>query len=322
MQRLMMFLLAASFCSWSGAQVAPARSEFVTLGTGGGPVMRGKRSEPANAVVVGKDVYLFDTGAGTERQMLAAGLPLPNVRAIFISHHHIDHNADLGQLLASRWIFNHVGPLPVIGPPGTTEMVRGLGAAFRAVELAPIGGPRRPALAATAQVQDLAATMDVPTEVYKDANIRVLAITNAHYHFAPQTAEGQFARSYSFRIEAADRTYVYTGDTGPSQNVITLARGADLLVSEVIDLDAVSRQLKALPAYTPAALRAMIQHMEEDHLTPAEVGKLAGAAGVRAVVLTHLSPGMDDETDLSGYTSGIKPAFNGAVHVARDLERY
>jgi ribonuclease BN (tRNA processing enzyme) len=308
-------LLAAS-------SLSSVASEFVTLGTGGGPVMRGKRSEPANAVVVGRDVYLFDTGAGTERQLLAAGLALPRVRAIFISHHHIDHNADLGQLLASRWIFNHVQPLPLVGPPGTREMVAGLSAAFRPVELAPIGGPRRPELAATVQARDLASDMDTPTEIYKDEQIRVLAVTNTHYHFDPQSAEARFSRSYSFRIEARDRSYVYTGDTGPSKNVEQLAKGADVLVSEVIDLNAVGRLLKALPNYPPAMLSSMLRHMEEDHLTPAEVGKLAASAGVRQVVLTHLSPGMDDETDLSGYSRGIQPIYQGPVHVARDLDRY
>ena len=100
-----------------------ARAEFVTLGTGGGPLTRLNRSQPANAVVVGADIYLFDVGDGVQRQMMASGLPLRDVRAIFISHHHIDHNGDLAPLLITRWLFSSHEPVPVLGPPGTVAMV-------------------------------------------------------------------------------------------------------------------------------------------------------------------------------------------------------
>jgi ribonuclease BN (tRNA processing enzyme) len=85
----------------AGEPVAPG-AQFVTLGTGGGPVTRVKRSEPANAVVVGKAVYLFDAGDGAQRQLAAANLPLESVRAIFLSHHHIDHNGGLAPIGSPR----------------------------------------------------------------------------------------------------------------------------------------------------------------------------------------------------------------------------
>lgn len=311
----------------SDAPAAPvaARSAFVTLGTGGGPVIRRERSEPANAIVVGKAVYLFDTGSGVERQMVGARLSLADVRAVFISHHHIDHNADLGQVLNSRWMFNATNVLPVIGPPGTVDMVRALSQAARPAELAPIGsvgGEGKIAIEKTVHAADMAPAMDQPTVVYKDENIRVLAVTNDHYHFAPGSAAAQVSRSYSFRIEAPDKVYVYTGDTGPSRNLARLAAGADVLVSEVIDLDKMARILKRASDLPPAMLPNMIRHMEEDHLTPAEIGKLAAAAHVGEVVLTHVVPGMDGETDLDGYVNGIAPAFSGPVKLARDLDRF
>jgi ribonuclease BN (tRNA processing enzyme) len=329
MKKLFTGLLFTVSCAAALAQTpgtpATPRSEFVTLGTGGGPLIRRERSEPANAIIVGKTVYLFDTGSGVERQMAGARLSLLDVRAVFISHHHIDHNADLGQLLNSRWMFNATTPLPVIGPPGTVEMVHALAQAARPVELSPIGsvgGKARIAIERTVRAEDLAPTMDKPTEVYKDENIRVLAVTNEHYHFAPGSPAAKFSRSYSFRIEAPDRTYVYTGDTGPSKNLETLAAGADMLVSEVIDLDKMAKVLTRAQDLPPAMLPNMIKHMEEDHLTPSEIGKLAAAAGVKQVVLTHVAPGMDGEAGLDGYVNGIAPAFGGPVKLARDLDRF
>ncbi|OYY91634.1 MAG: hypothetical protein B7Y45_01200 [Sphingomonas sp. 28-66-16] len=305
-------------------EASKARATFVTLGTGGGPVIRLKRSEPANAVVVNGAVYLFDAGDGVQRQMLAADLALPTVRAVFVSHHHIDHNAALGPLLVSRWLFNGYVPLPVIGPPGTVAMVAGIATAFRATELAPIaiGGPPKPALADTIAATDMAKTMDTPTLVYSDENIRVFAITNDHYHFASGSPEAAAARSYSFRIETAGRSFVYTGDTGPSPHLEALAKGADVLISEVIDLAAMSAILERATDIPPGALAPMIAHMAQDHLTPANVGAIAARAGVKQVVLTHLVPGLDSETDMSGYLEGLTATYHGPVAIAHDLDRF
>jgi ribonuclease BN (tRNA processing enzyme) len=127
-------------------------------------------------------------------------------------------------------------------------------------------------------------------------------------------------RAYAFRIEAAGRTFVYTGDTGPTENLDKLAKGADVLVSEVIDLQAAAAMArKTLP---PEAVAPLIPHLRQDHLTPEQVGQVAGRADVREVVVTHLSPGLDSEKDVSGYTQGIAPAFKGKVVVAADLDRF
>jgi ribonuclease BN (tRNA processing enzyme) len=298
-------------------------AEFITLGTGGGPIIRLRRSQPANALVIGNAVYLFDAGDGVQRQLRGANLSLGNVRAIFISHHHLDHDAGLGPLLAARWLFNSYRPLPVLGPPGTIGMLARLGEAYRSVELAPItiGGPAKPAIAATIAARDLSPDMDQPMLVYEDENIRVLAVTNAHYHFPPGEA-ARVSRSYSFRIEAGGRSIVYNGDTGWSDNVVRLAEGADMLVTEVIDMRAMEAVLRRAPDLPAAALAPMLAHMVQDHLTPDQVGRLAAAAHVGRVVLTHLAPGNDDEPDTRGYTTGISTHFRGPVTVANDLDRF
>jgi ribonuclease BN (tRNA processing enzyme) len=299
-------------------------AEFVTLGTGGGPLTRLKRSEPANAVIVNGAVYLFDVGDGAQRQLVAAGTTLRQLRAVFVSHHHIDHDGGLAPLLVTRWLFNNHTPLPVIGPPGTKAMTKGIASAYRATELAPItiGGPPKPALAATIDARDLALAMDEPTLIYSDENIRVLAVTNDHYHFAPGSPEAEIARSYSFRIEAGGRSFVYTGDTGPSSNLEKLAKGADVLVSEVIDMAAMKTVLDDATDIAAPARAPMIAHMVEDHLTPTQIGILAATAGVKRIVLTHLAPGLDDERNTSGYVAGLAAHYKGPVTVAHDLDRF
>ena len=305
------------------APVTNAGPVFITLGTGGGTRIRTERAESANAMLVNGAVYVFDAGGGTIRQLTAAKLPLRQLRAVFISHHHLDHNAGLAPVLLNRWLLSRQPqPLPILGPPGTVALVRGLTAAYHVAELAPVTNSKTasPSLASTLAPHDLAATMNAPQLVYQDENLRVLAVTNTHYHFPAGSAAARFSRSYAYRIETPGRTFVYTGDTGPSAHVERLARGADVLVSEVIDTTQALAQRRAQAS--PAALRALAEHLRQDHLTPTEVGKLAAAAGVKQVVLTHLGPGADGETDLSGYTRGLGTYYSGPVRVARDLDRF
>ena len=138
------------------AAPASAQDRWITLGTSGGPQVRVERAQIANALVLGEDIYLFDTGNDVQRQMARAGLAESRIRAIILSHHHLDHVADLGPLLITRWTFGG-GPLKVIGPAGTRALVDGLIAAAAPVTLAgyPTGGPAKPGLAALVAGADL-----------------------------------------------------------------------------------------------------------------------------------------------------------------------
>lgn len=302
---------------------APSMS-VITLGTGGGPSYRTKRSLSANAVRVGEKTYIVDTGDGLMRQLAAAGIDIASVNAVFITHHHFDHNADLGPLMVFRWLAGQHTPLPIIGPPLTREMVERQGSAWRGTELAPItiGGPAQPPIASTVSVQELPAELLEPAVVYRDGELRVKAVLNDHYHFAEGSDSAALARSYALRFELPGRAIVFTGDTGPSARVERLAEGADVLVSEVIDLDRIAEQWRARSDADPAYIQGLIEHLRQDHLTPEDVGKLASRAKVRHVVLSHIVPGWDEETDLSVYTAGVKKHFKGPVDVASDLDRY
>ncbi len=158
--------------------------------------------------------------------------------------------------------------------------------------------------------------------IFRDENIAVTAVANSHYHFKPGSAAERFARSYAFRIEAAGRVIILTGDTGPSAAVTRIAQGADLLVSEVIDLPGVRRTIESLPNIAPTFVDALMNHMRHDHLTPVDVGRMAKAAGVRCVVLTHIAPGSDGDNNLSVNRNGTVSIFSGPVIVARDLDRF
>ena len=99
---------------------------------------------------------------------------------------------------------------------------------------------------------------------------------------------GPIKPAFAYRFDTAGRSIVISGDTGYSEALIDLARGADVLVHEAIYLPAIDRLLAKNP--NAATLRS---HLIEGHTTPEDAGRVATAAGVRHLVLSHLVPGDD-----------------------------
>lgn len=299
---------------------------WITLGTAGGPPMHASQSQIANAVVVDGNVYLFDVGNGVLRQLAAAGLGVRDIRAVFLSHHHMDHNADVGPVIISTWLFGSGEPaLPVIGPPGTKALVDGIVAANAATVLAsfPVDRPAKRALADSVAATDLPREPDGSVLAYEDEHISVRAMTVDHYQVPPAQPLPEMPVAVGYRVVAGDRLFAYSGDTGPSENLVRLAEGADILVTEVVDLEAIERSLRAMiPDPAPGQIEALVHNMGCNHLTPQAIGDTAARAAVGHVVLTHYVPAFDDQPDIDAFVRGIAPTYDGQVTPARDLDHF
>src|SRR5436309_1157942 len=79
------------------------RTRLILLGTGGGPRPKKAASAPAQVIVANDTAYVVDCGNGVARQLVFAGVPLPTLRHIFITHQHSDHNADYGNSILHAW---------------------------------------------------------------------------------------------------------------------------------------------------------------------------------------------------------------------------
>lgn len=116
---------AAALASPALAQTpAKTRTRIVFLGTKGGPRVTMGASNPANLVVVNDTPYVIDCGAGVSRQLVAAGVPIPSVKHIFISHHHSDHNLEYGNLFYNAWAAGLSTPIHSFGPKGIEAMTK------------------------------------------------------------------------------------------------------------------------------------------------------------------------------------------------------
>ncbi|MBX3592856.1 MBL fold metallo-hydrolase [Sphingomonas sp.] len=302
---------------------APLDAHWVTLGTSGGPSVQIERAQISNALVVGDAIYVFDAGNDVQRQMAKAGLAERNVKAVFLSHHHLDHNADLGPIIVTHWLFGR-GVLPVYGPDGTKTLVQGLVAANAPTVLAsfPTIGPAKPALGDTVSATDLARDMTDPVPIYQDERIKVTAITVNHYELPPSVPMAALPQAVAYRVEAGGKSWVFSGDTGPSAGLEKLAKGADTLIVEVVDLDAIGQTLSRVPGMPDAVRQNLVTGMAVNHLPAIEIGKLAKRAGVGRVVLTHFVPSPEAIDNPMRIVEAIHRNYNGPVTMASDLERF
>ena len=90
-----------------------------------------------------------------------------------------------------------------------------------------------------------------------------------------------------------------------------------MLVSEVVEPDAVARLAERIGNGGDRLAHAILSH----HVTPAEVGRVARAAGVKKVVLTHRIPVDDPEITDATWVDGVRQAYDGEVVVGHDLRR-
>ncbi len=176
-------------------------------------------------------------------------------------------------------------PINIYGPPQTKELVDAafhfITVGFRPFENLP------PPTNGSYQSPFVTHEFDRDGVVFQDDKIRVIAVQNSHYALMPPQRRGQF-KSFSYRIETLHGVIVFTGDTGPSQAVERLARGADVLVAEANngnpqDVEKVTASMAARNHWSSKQAKAFQAHFEVEHLDTHEVGHLAAKARVKAV---------------------------------------
>jgi len=249
--------------------------ELVVLGSGT-VAPSPHRTAPAHWVSAGDVRVLLDCGAGMLHRAARHGVPWPGVTHVALTHFHPDHWGELPMLLfALRW-----GTLParstvlrVIGPAGLRTRLTVLAGALGDWVLEP-GYPLEVLEIAPGERLELAP--GVHLEAWK----------------TPHTDE-----SLAYAVQDAEVRLVYTGDTGPSDDLARFAKGCDLLLAEC-----------SLPDDQAIGI----------HLTPSQAGALARAAGARGLVLAHMYPAIEG-TDPASVAAR---AFGGRVTAANDGDRF
>jgi ribonuclease BN (tRNA processing enzyme) len=294
-------------------------SRIVTLGTAAGPSLAPHRAQSSNLLSVNGTHYIVDAGDGVARRLAGAGIDVRDIGTIFITHHHDDHTSGLGTLLSIAWDRQRTKPINVYGPPRTQELVKAAVQYFAiSAEIRIADGGRTVPIAEVFFGYDVAAGL-----IYQDERIKVTAVENSHFSFHKGPAAGKH-KSYAYRFETPGRVIVFTGDTGPSDAVAELAKGADLLVTETSSCEERRQAMindGRWQAMTPAEQAGIIRQATQGHMTLDDIGKMAARADVKIVVLSHLTQrvGTDDYTP---WAEEVKKHFSGQVLVAEDLMEF
>ena len=296
-------LAAAAALAPLRAQVpAKPKTRLVLLGTGGGPrIVAPGRSKSANLIVVNGVPYVVDCGEGVAHQLVRAGVAPSTLRYVFITHHHSDHNLDYGNLVYDAWAAGLRAPVDTYGPPPIKAMTEAYWQLNRFDIETRIADEGRPDLRKLVTAHEFAE----PGLVMQNADVKVTAARVRH---------PPIVNAYAYRFDAADRSIVISGDTAYSPELIALAKGADVLASEVMHLAGLELLLKKVP--NASTLR---EHLLASHVVTEDLGKLAAAAGVKTLVLTHFVPPDDNSITDEMWTEGVRKHYNGQIIVGRDL---
>ena len=282
-------------------QLSLGRDRLVLLGTKGGPRITGYAPTPSSNLIVYRNVpYVIDAGYGVTFKLVEAGLPLPALRHIFITHHHSDHNLELGPLLCNAWATGLRQPVDAYGPTGIQELLDAYWQSERFDIETRIADEGRPDLRKLVSAHTYA-----QGRVFTDPDVKVTALRNVH----PPIVE-----SYALKFELGAKTVVFSGDTTYFPPLAEFAKGADILVHEVMYGPA----LEALVQKTPNAATLMA-HLKASHTLAEDVGRIAAAAEVKMLVLNHFVPGDDKSVTPEVWTEAVRKTFGGNIVVGRDL---
>jgi ribonuclease BN (tRNA processing enzyme) len=282
------------------AQAAKPRTRIVFLGTKGGPRVGVGPSNPANLVMVNDTPFVIDCGMGVSHQLVSAGVPLESVKYILISHHHSDHNLEYGNLVYNAWVTGLSTPIRSFGPKGLEAMTRTyweLNSFDIETRIEDEGRPDLRKLLIAKDITEDGVVLQTP-------DVKVTAFRTPH----PPITD-----NFAYKFETPDGVIVFSSDTAYNPKLAEFAKGADVLVHEALYLPWVDRLVTRVK--NGATLK---KHLLESHTAAEDVGRIADAAQVKVLVMSHLVPGELDVTD-DDWRNEASKTFKGRIIVARDL---
>ncbi|MDA0524048.1 ribonuclease Z [Methanococcoides alaskense] len=283
------------------------------LGTGGSLPTTNRNP---SAIMVNRDgeLLMFDCGEGAQQQMMRAKTGMMNLSSIFITHFHADHILGIPGLVQTMSFQGRTEPLTIYGPEWVEEFITFLTAMgyyklkfeINAVRLKSGESIKRDGYSIVA----LKTEHNVPSIGYAlvederpgrfdrdkaiELGVPVGPLFSKLHHGGSVEVDGRVISAEDVVGEPRPgRKIVYSGDTRPCLDVLKASDGADLLIHDSTLAD------------------NMIDWAKESmHSTAGEAAALAKKAGVKKLVLTHLS---------SRYSDDATPLLNDAKELFEDV---
>ena len=262
------------------------------LGTAPGPPVRIGRAGISTLVEAAGERFLFDAGYGSLARLVESGLPMSAVSKLFLTHLHSDHLVDLPAFMLLPWSAPaaRAVPLEVWGPDGTQEMVRHLEQAFTY----DIHMRRDVDERASAKGIEVVGRDIREGTVYDQGGVKITAFLVDH---------GPVKPAFGYRIDHAGRSVAISGDTRPSDNLVTFSKSVDVLIHEAVD----EVSLKKL-APSQRLFEAIVAH----HTTPEQAADIFRRVSPKLAVFSHADGG-------AAVVERTRRTYPGRVEFGEDL---
>ena len=296
-----------------GVETVMATDTLAELGEGlhmavcgaGGPMPDIKRSGACVAIVAGQEIFLVDTGTNGVRNLGRMRYPIGKVAAVLLTHFHSDHIDGLGEAATLRWVSAaNTRPLPVIGPVGVTQVVRGFNTAYEldtgyrnthhGDAVAPLSGKGM-----VAREYPLPAPGELTT-VYDEGGLLIQMLAVNHDPAKP-------AAAYLFTYEG--RTILVSGDTAKSANLQHFAKGVDILLHEALSAELVGIMREGAERAGNPIMTKIAIDIPDYHATPVEAAEIARDAGVGELVYYHVVPPLIFPGAEAAWLEGVAEVF-------------
>jgi ribonuclease BN (tRNA processing enzyme) len=294
--------------SQSGRPASTAKPLTITLLGTGTPAPSLTRQSSGYLIEVGDDLIVWDHGPGAHQRLIESGHRTIDSTHAFFTHLHYDHCMDYGRLVLQRWDqgADRIPDLNVYGPPPLARMTEQLfgpdgiyGPDIRArvehrssLDVFEARGGKLPRKRPAPRVTEIHAGSVVEGNGWK--------VTAGHaQHVQP------YLECLALRLDTKEGSVCYSGDSGPSDSIVELARGCDML----IHMNHYFSGTEPTPAYRAAC---------GNHRDNAVIAK---RAGVKTLVLTHLLAQIDLPGIREQIVHEIQQVFDGKVIWGEDLMR-
>ena len=277
----------------SSVAVSAQAIKVTLLGTGN-PRPAAERFGPSILVAAGGEKLLFDCGRGATIRLYQQKISFAEVSALFLTHLHSDHTVGIPDLWLTGWIMGRATPLRVWGPVGTKQMMTDLEKAYAFdIHTRRDVDEKLPATGVTVVARDIFEGI-----VYDEHAIKVTAFTVDH---------GPVKPAFGYRVDYRGHSVVLSGDTRFSENLVRFAQGTDVLVHEVLDLDAYRAADKI---FSPEQIQKVIAH----HTTAEEAGDVFSRVKPKLAVYSHIVP-----PNAPNLVRDTRKTYSGPLEVGEDL---
>ncbi len=292
-----LFSLLFLLCSCAAAQTEPCHIEAVLVGTGF-PVPLPDRAGPSTAIIANGKYFIVDAGRGVTMRLAELKPRMPHIEAVFLTHLHSDHTSGLPDLFDTSWLLERRDvPFELYGPEGTLELANGM-LQFLAADIHIRRDLTEYQPAAGATVNTHIVHQGV---IYERDGLKITAFDVDHRPVVP---------AFGYRFDCGGKSIVISGDTGPSDNLVRFAEGADILIHE--------GYLQGFFDATEGKQVRVAQNLSRYHTTASQVGQIAARAHVKQLVITHVMP--PDRSEAIAKMAAT--TFPRKITVGADLMRF